>query len=251
MQTLGMKAIDWRITDYGATPKNADAFYTEKLYRLNSMVAYSPPLNADEQFVSPWHANGYITMACLNHSRKISDEAIVLWARILQAHPNSGLLLFSGEKGGQDGVRITQRMEQLGMPMAQVSVQERMTMQAFMRMASIADFAVDSLPVSGGTTTLHALWMGLPIITLDSSAMGAINGATASILKGIGLSDFVATDSDAYVHLVGKWIGEPHLIDEARNRTRPSLQSSALMAHAERVQEVESAYRHMWVNYVH
>ena len=249
MQTLGMRAIDWRITDYGATPEGADAFYTEKLYRIGAMVAYSPPLNSEEQFESPWHANGYITMACLNHSRKISDEAIVLWARILQAHPNAGLMLFSGEKGGQDSEQISKRLERLGMPMSQVSLQERMTMLAFMRMASIADFAVDSLPVSGGTTTMHALWMGLPTITMDSTSMGAINGATASILKGVGLPGLVAQDANAYVNLVGQWIQEPRLIDEARARTRPALQSSALMAYADRVQEVEVAYRHMWQHF--
>jgi predicted O-linked N-acetylglucosamine transferase (SPINDLY family) len=206
-------------------------------------------MNSEEQFESPWHSNGYITMACLNHSRKISDEAIVLWARILQAHPNAGLMLFSGEKGGQDSEQISKRLERLGMPMSQVSLQERMTMLAFMRMASIADFAVDSLPVSGGTTTMHALWMGLPTITMDSTSMGAINGATASILKGVGLPGLVAQDANAYVNLVGQWIQEPRLIDEARARTRPALQYSVLMAYADRVQEVEVAYRHMWQHF--
>jgi predicted O-linked N-acetylglucosamine transferase (SPINDLY family) len=79
--------------------------------------------------------------------------------------------------------------------------------------------------------------------------MGAINGATAGILHGAGLADLVTQDANAYVNLVGQWIQEPRLIDEARARTRPALQYSVLMAYADRVQEVEVAYRHMWQHF--
>jgi predicted O-linked N-acetylglucosamine transferase (SPINDLY family) len=117
-------------------------------------------------------------------------------------------------------------------------------------MASVADFAVDSFPISGGTTTLHALWMGLPTLALDKIAIGAKQGATAAIERGCGLDDLVATDLDEYVAMASRWISEPKLIDDLRARCRPGLQSSALMAYKERVHEVEIAYREMWFKYI-
>jgi tetratricopeptide (TPR) repeat protein len=251
MQTLGMKAMDWRLTDDSATPPGSDAFYTERLYRLKAMVTYTPPLNTDELFEAPWKTNGYVTMVCLNHSRKISDAALHTWARILEVNSQAGLILISSETDPiQNDKGLLNRLNQHGLPMDRILVTGRMTMFKFMRMASIADFAVDSFPISGGTTTLHALWMGLPTLTLDNTASGARQGATAAIEAGCGLTDAVAHNVDEYVELASRWIKEPELIDDLRARCRPGLQSSALMSYQERVEEVEQAYREMWVDYI-
>jgi len=251
MQTLGMKAIDWRLTDAAATPPGTEDFYTERLYRLNAMVSYTPPLNSEELFEAPWKKNGYVTMVCLNHSRKISDEALQTWAKILNNNPQSGLIMISSEnQTEQNGQGLLSRLGRLGLPVERVLITGRMTMFKFMRMASVADFAVDSFPISGGTTTLHALWMGLPTLALDKIAIGAKQGATAAIERGCGLDDLVATDLDEYVAMASRWISEPKLIDDLRARCRPGLQSSALMSYKERVHEVEIAYREMWFKYI-
>lgn len=251
MQTLGMKAIDWRLTDNSATPPSSDDCYTERLYRLNVMVSYTPPLNTDELFEAPWRANGYVTMVCLNHSRKISDEALQTWARILEANSQAGLIVISSENDPiQNDKGLLSRLNRHGLPMDRILVTGRMTMFKFMRMASIADFAVDSFPISGGTTALHALWMGLPTLTLDNTANGARQGATAAIQTGCGLADAAANNVEEYVEMANRWIREPELIDELRSRCRPGLQSSALMRYKERVDEVENAYREMWIAYI-
>lgn len=246
MQTLGMRAMDWRITDFSASPQGSEACYTERLWRLQSMVSYTPPLNADALYDSPWRANGYVTMVCLNHSRKISDVALQAWARILSENPASGLMLISSEGKPQQGHGLYARLQQHGMPADRVIVLERQTMAAFLRMASIADFALDPFPVSGGTTTLHALWTGLPTVALDQSAHGGMQGAAAAIQKGCFLDEVVATSVDDYVALAGLWIREPERIDAVRARCRPGLLASSVMQHAERTRELEAALRGMW-----
>jgi predicted O-linked N-acetylglucosamine transferase (SPINDLY family) len=252
MQTLGMKAMDWRLTDDAATPQGSDRYYTESLYRLNTMVSYTPPLNSEQLFDSPWKKNGYVTMVCLNHSRKISDEALLAWAQILAANPRAGLIVISSETNPtQNDKSLERRLIRHGLPMDRLVVIGRMSMYKFMRVASIADFAVDSFPISGGTTTLHALWMGLPTLTLDHTANGARQGATAAIQRGCGLSDAIAKNVNEYVDMANQWIREPTVIDNLRGRCRLGLQSSELMSYKNRVREVELAYRSMWMNYIH
>lgn len=246
MQTLGMKAMDWRLTDHSTSPPGSDAHYTERLWRLQSMVSYTPPLNADTLYDSPWRTNGYVTMVCLNHSRKISDEALQAWSRILHENPASGLMLISSEGKPEQDHGLQARLTAHGLPTDRVVVLERQTMAAFLRMASVADFALDPFPISGGTTTLHALWTGLPTVALDRSAQGGMQGAAAAIEKGCLLDDMVATTVDDYVALAGQWIREPERIDAARARCRPGLQASAVMQHAERTRELEAALRGMW-----
>jgi len=250
MQTLGMRAMDWRLTDHAATPLATDDFYTERLYRLNCMVTYTPPLNADELYDSPYKTNGYVTMVCLNHSRKISDEALQVWARILNENPQAGLILISSEKASETSLlEFEARIKRQGLPLERVTVTGRLTMAAFMRMAMVADFALDSFPVSGGTTTLHALWMGLPTLTLDKTESGAIQGATAAIQRGCGLADAVAQDIDDYVSKAGDWIREPQKIDALRAHCRSGIKTSDLMAYEVRTRELEAAYRLMWKEY--
>lgn len=251
MQTLGMQAMDWRLSDWGASPPGSEAFYTERLYRLDCMASYTPPLNAEALHESPWHANGYVTLICLNHSRKFSDQALAAWSRILRENPSAGLILISAEADSQQqDRRLLARLEGLDFPMERVTVVGRLNMLTFMQLASVADFALDAFPVSGGTTTLHALWMGLPTLTIDATAQGAQQGATAAIERSCGLGEAVAAHVDEYVERAGQWIRSPQRIDALRQRCRPGLQASALMDHAARTAELERAYRAMWQDWL-
>ena len=81
MQTLGVSAIDYRFTDKQISPPNTDEHYTEKLYRLTCMTAYSPPLNAEQLHSMPSNEKGYVTMVSLNDPRKITDEILASWQR--------------------------------------------------------------------------------------------------------------------------------------------------------------------------
>lgn len=251
MQTLGMKAMDWRLTDEGISPPGSDAHFTEKLYRLRCMVAYAPPLNSDAQYPAPYRHNGFVTMISMNHSRKLGDQALATWRSILLANPQSGLIVIGNDKDPEMAhASIAPRLSAAGLPMERVSIAPRLTMLEFMGLASIADFALDSFPISGGTTTLHALWMGLPILTLEDPLHGGMSSSSAATLKGLGLNQCVATDTAQYQAIASQWINDPACIDQVRARCRPALIQSDLMDHPARVQELEEAYRFMWNAYV-
>ena len=247
MQTLGMKAMDWRLTDAGMCPPGSEQHFTEKLYRLDCMAAYTPPLNSDAQYASPYHQNGFVTMISLNHSRKFSDEILAVWRDILLAHPMSALVVIGmDEDPDLAHATLAPRLQAVGLPMDRVSIAPRLSIIQFMNMASIADFAVDSYPTSGGTTTLHTLWMGLPIVAVDDPLHGSAGSSTAATLRGVQLGECVADSLDGYRQLASQWITNPSMIDRLRERCRPALAGSALMNHTARVTEVERAYRFMW-----
>lgn len=251
MQTLGMKAIDWRLTDWGMSPEGVDAHYTEKLYRLSCMATYAPPLNSEAQYPSPHHQNGFVTMVSMNHTRKLGNDALHLWRDILLDNPQSGLIVigsYKDEKASHDS--LAPRLAAAGLPMDRVSISPRLTMLEFMGLASVADFALDSFPISGGTTTLHALWMGLPIIALEDPLHGGMSSSTASTLRGLNLDACVTASLTQYRQLAAELIRNPGLIDDLRSQCRPAIAGSDLMDHAARVMEVELAYRRMWEQYV-
>jgi protein O-GlcNAc transferase len=250
MNTLGMKGMDYRLTDWSADPAGSEAFYTEKLFRLECMASYVPPEYAPLRNQLPMEANGYPTLISLNNSFKITDAMLRVWARIL-AHRTDARLIIMVKESTTEAARsaMQQRVEDAGLPVERVSVVPQLPLAQFMELGFMADVALDTSPVSGGTTTLHALWMGLPVVALDAER--AIDSSSARILAGVGLGELVATGGeDAYVQLVVELLQSPQRLAHYRATNRAVLQASVLMDYASRTAEVEAAFRLMWLNYL-
>jgi protein O-GlcNAc transferase len=243
VQTLGLRQMDYRLTDSLHCPPTTDAHYTEKLLRMKCFTAYAPPLNSEQLFPSPRKLNGYVTMVSMNHSRKISQQALLCWRDILIQNPTAALLIVSNERT-ESGANVlyAERLRALDMPMTRVAISPRLSMLNFMHLASIADFALDSMPISGGVTTFHSLWMGLPVLTLAPPEPIALRSYTANILKTIGMDECVANSLSEYGERASQWIQNPEVLDRLRLQCRPLLQQSPFMQHAERVRELEALF---------
>jgi protein O-GlcNAc transferase len=245
-----MKAMDYRLTDGGTDPVGSEAFYSEKLFRLECMASYVPPAHAPLREQLPMEANGYPTLISLNNSFKVTDAMLRVWARILALQTDARLILMVKESTPDAAqAAMQQRVEDAGLPVERVSVVPQLPLDQFMELGYMADLALDTAPVSGGTTTLHALWMGLPVVALD--AQRAIDSSSARILAGIGLGELVASgDEEAYVRLAVELLQNPERLAHYRATNRAALQASVLMDYAARTAEVEAAYRLMWLNYL-
>ena len=252
VHTLGIDEIDYRLTDCETCPPGAEAHYTEALCRMACLTAYAPPVNCEDQYPSPWQGNGYVTMISLNHTRKLSQAALDCWRDILVQNPNSGLIVVSSEASAADAQNdFIPRLVDGGFPMDRVSVVPRLSMLEYMNVASVADFALDSFPVSGGVTTLHALWMGLPVLTMTPNTSIAMQTYSGNTLRLVGLDECVTTSHQEVVARAAEWIQNPALIDALRARTRPSLIASPFMNHEARVRELETCFQAMWRRFLH
>lgn len=251
VHTLGMKEIDYRLTDFETCPSGAEAHYTEALCRMQCLTAYAPPVNCENQYPSPWQSNGYVTMISLNHTRKISEATLDCWQKILAQNPNSGLIIVTSETSEAEANNFfIPRLVAHKFPMDRVSAVPRLSMLEFMNLASVADFALDPFPVSGGVTTLHALWMGLPVLTLRPDTSIAMQTYSGNTLSSVGLHECVTTNTDEYVSRASQWIQRPHLIDNLRESARPSLIASPFLNHVDRVRELEACFEAMWQRFV-
>lgn len=249
MQSLGMKAMDYRLTDSGITPAGQEPFYSEKLFRLACMASYAPPDYAPLCEEPPLLRNGYPTLISLNNSAKITDHMLGIWARILHARSDARLIIMVKEHSADAAqANMQPRVAAAGMPLDRVSVLHQQPLDQFMELGHIADIALDTSPISGGTTTLHALWMGLPIVAMD--AVRGVDAATASMLRGLGFGGCIAADEDAYVDAVLQLMDEPHALQERRQAQRDDLRRSVLMDYSARTAELEKAYRLMWLNWL-
>ena len=70
-------------------------------------------------------------------------------------------------------------------------------LDAMMQEYGDVDIALDPLPYNGGTTTLQALWMGVPVVALAGGNFVGRMGA--SFMHTLGHPEWVAQDEDGYV----------------------------------------------------
>jgi predicted O-linked N-acetylglucosamine transferase (SPINDLY family) len=246
--TTGLSTIDYRLTDpYLDPPGRNDEFYCEKSIRLpRSFWCFDPAaMGVAEGFPvsqSPAKSAGHFTFGCLNNFCKVNPAVLKLWARVLQACPDSHLLLRAPE--GNSRRNVLQTFESLGIARGRIEFVDSQPHDEYFRTFNRIDLSVDTFPYGGHTTTLDSLWMGVPVVSLVGSAAPARAGL--SILTNAGLPELAAATPEDFVRIATEWANDPTRLEECRSTLRPRLLASPLTDAKGFTAAIESAYRQMW-----
>jgi len=245
--TTGVPAIDYRITDARADPPGeSDGLHVENLVRLpETFLCYAPPAVRAETSPAPVHRNSHVTFGSFNNFAKLTPLTIKLWSRILAA-TNSRLLIKT--RGLQDpGLRalLLERFLKYGVDAERLELMPPILDQReHLQTYSEVDIALDSFPYHGTTTTMEALWMGVPVVTLEGDRHAARVGT--SILSGLGLAELVAHSEDEYVQIATRLAAPDSPLDVLRQSLRSRLTESPLTDGARFTAHLEEAYFKMW-----
>lgn len=249
LPTLGMKAMDYRFADPKFTPASERAYYSESLFHLDCIASYQPPEYAPLEEVPPMLRAGYPTLISLNNSSKITDAMLRTWARILHLRTDARLIIMVKElEADAAQAHMRPRIEAAGMPVDRVSVLHQQPLINFMELGHIADIQLDTAPISGGTTTLHALWMGLSIVTMDAER--GVDVATAATLRDLQCGGEICQDEEGYIKAALQLMDSPERLQAQRQHAREAMQKASWMDYKARAAEVEKAMRVMWINYL-
>ena len=164
--TTGLACIDYRLSDrFLDPPELGDDAYTEATWRLpDSFWCWEPLLPALDVGQPPCLANGYVTFGSLNNFCKLNDAVLELWALALAATPTSRLLLMVPP--GSARARVTERLAQHGIRGERLMLVGHRPRRAYFELYRQIDIALDPLPYHGHTTSIDALWMGVPVLSL-------------------------------------------------------------------------------------
>jgi len=106
------------------------------------------------------------------------------------------------------------------------------------------DIALDTMPYSGGLTTLEALYMGVPVVTLPGDRFGSRHSAVH--LRTLGLGDWVAADGDGYVERAARAAADPVGLAALRADLRARLDASPLRNGAALAADFSGIVRALW-----
>jgi predicted O-linked N-acetylglucosamine transferase (SPINDLY family) len=251
MNSTGMRAMDYRLTDGNVDPEGKnERFYTEQLFRLKSMVAFRPSPAAPDVTDPPMLKTDAITFGSFNKVDRISDFDLVLWHSVLLALPNSSLKVFGFPVDNANYAQgFLARATAAGLPVERIELIPRLPLEDFLAQGSVVDIAFDTTPISGGTTTMHLLWMGVPILSMMRDG-SSIERATPSTLSGLGLNEFLAETPDDFVTKAQALASDADRLCEFRQTIRARMSASMLMDEAFVTRDLEKAFRLMWLNYL-
>jgi predicted O-linked N-acetylglucosamine transferase (SPINDLY family) len=244
--TTGMKAVDYRLTDAMADPPGqTEQWHIERLVRLPTAWCYQPIDDAPIR-PGPSQRGEPFTFGSFNNLLKLTDSMLTLWATLLHRVPGSRLLLKAQALSDSYARNRVERIfadrqiapDRLIIRGAEPEHAKHLSMYADM------DLALDSYPYHGTTTTVEALWMGVPVITLAGPSH--VSRVGASLLHSAGLDDFVTNSRDEYLALAIKTSQNRPLLAELRRTLRDRLQQSPLLDAPAFAQSIEAAYRAMW-----
>jgi len=250
VNTTGLSAIDYRFTDIITDPiGDADELHSETLLRLtNGFQCYKGDETIFMERKLPQKSNGYITFGSFNNFSKVTPEIIKVWSKILQSVPNSHLIL-KNPHISHEKKQYLELFKEEGIPEDRIKLYKTSTrMEEHLKLYNAMDIGLDPFPFNGATTTCEALWMGVPVITLIGDRH--VGRVGASILRNVGLSDFIAQDVDGYIKLAINMADNINYLQEIRQGLRERMQSSPLCDHISFTNDVENAYQGMWQKYL-
>jgi len=242
--TTGLRAMDYYLADrFLLPPGQFDDQFMEKIVRLPASAPFLPAEGAPPVNALPALDNGHVTFGSFNRLNKLSPPVIALWSQLLRALPDSKMLLAGLPEDGRYDTLI-EWFAREGIARERLSFHGRCGMDAYLSLHRQVDICLDTFPYNGGTTTCHALWMGIPTLTLAGDTMPGRVGAT--VLGHVGLDGFVAHDAADFVHKGLSWAGNLAALSDIRAGLRERFANSAMGQPAVVAAGVERALRIMW-----
>lgn len=253
--TTGVGNIDYRLTDAHSDPAGFEDISVEKLLRLEPYAfCFRPPADLPALLAPPSvrREGGFagITFGAFAPGQRVGDHLIRLWVKVLRAVPGSRILLRHPTLGDPRGrEQFARRFAVNGAPSERVLVEgpsgaEALTLAARLEQHQRADIALDTFPFAGSTSTLDALLMGVPVVTM-AGRTPASRGSVAP-LHAVGLGELVASSEDEYVARATALAGDAARLSDLRSTLRSRLTGSALCDEAGFTRRFEAALREAW-----
>jgi predicted O-linked N-acetylglucosamine transferase (SPINDLY family) len=139
---------------------------------------------------------------------------------------------------------FTQRFAALGIPAERLEFRGPVGLSDMMAEYADVDIALDPIPYNGGTTSLQALWMGVPVVALAGHSFVSRMGA--SFMSAAGMSDWVALSDDDYVRIAVAKARDRQALLALKQGLRKHLQSCAAWNIDQYTRHFEGALRQMW-----
>ena len=226
--SAGLSTIDYFICDPYSAPTDPALMIEKPLMMPHTWLALGRAVFSENNPIAeglPEERNGFLTFGTANNPHKYGRAVLGAWARVMAAVPGSKFAFVRPE-----GATATFRRNVLAEFAAHGIAEDRIVFHAVrgkhMPFYNEIDITLDPFPLTGGTTTTEALWMGVPVVSLRGEAF--FERLSYSILSNAGLGDLVGADLDEYQSIALKLAGDRERRRDLRLTLRDRIRQSPL-----------------------
>jgi protein O-GlcNAc transferase len=232
--TTGLTEMDWFITGNGVG-SFIDEHFTEKLWRLPRVAfCYKGDPALEHRGWAP-DPEGTIWLGSFNNNAKIREETLALWAKVLRALPEAKLLFEDRQLQDEEThQRLGSILLRLGVeesrfrfiPQIPTVYPEFRSHARHMSLFPRLDIALDTVPFNSVTTAYDSLWMGVPLVTITGTSLGATQAGP--IVTALGHPEWVVKSDEEYVSIVCSLARDVEKRKQLRKTQRERMASSEL-----------------------
>ncbi len=196
--TTGLTEMDWYLAD-DHIPAAFEHHFSEGIWRLPRVaVCYRGDSALPEGNWKP-DPDGTIWLGSFNRYLKIGEVTLQLWAKVMNALPEAKLLLEDRRPDDSDAHRrICASLGAQGIAPERIAFEPAVPgHERHMLLYNRLDIALDTIPFNSGTTACDALWMAVPLVTLEGDWAGAT--IASSFLRALGRPEWIAGNEEEYV----------------------------------------------------
>jgi predicted O-linked N-acetylglucosamine transferase (SPINDLY family) len=195
--STGAPYMDYVIGDPVVTPLAHAAHFSEKIAQMPH--CYQPNDSRRERPLpssrADWGVPEDALLLCVFHqSYKISAEVFDVWCSILRARPDAVLWLLQWNTNVQDTLRAAARAR--GIDEQRLVFAPLLPLQQHLSRLACADLYLDAWPCNAHTTAGEALWVSVPVVTLQGPTFA--QRVAASLLHAVQLDELVCRDVAGY-----------------------------------------------------
>ena len=241
--TVGLSAIDYKLTDPFADLPENQAYMIETLLPMEGCVypwrSVSPAATHRYARKALGIAPETFVIGAFVGPLKLSRRCLALWRDVLERVP-AAALAFSPNN-------VAQRPLYVRIAAAAGIAADRLL---FLPQGSdehenqsrygLVDIVLDTLPYGGVNGTMEALAMGVPVVTLVGKRHG--ERSTYSLLANLGVLATVAQGGREYADIAVRLATDAAFMTEVRAAIRTNLEHSALTDMTAYTRHLEAAY---------
>ena len=241
--TLGLSAIDYKLTDRFADLPENQAFQQETLLPIDGCIypyRYIAPAEAH-----PFHRASLgispeaVLIGAFVSPLKLSRRCLGLWRQILERIPRASLVFSPANPAFRNSYLRLASAAGIAHERLIFLPQGRDDAENQARYALI-DFVLDPLPFGGANGTLEALDMGVPVVALVGKRHG--ERVSSSIQTNLGVTQTLAPNGREYVEIAVRLANEFAFMRDMRAGIRAGLDRSPLTDLGAHTRSLERAY---------
>ncbi len=241
--SLGANKIDYIIADNVVIPYASEKFYSEKIIRMPNcyLCTYDKLEISKEPFLREnfnLPKNSFV-FTCFNGMKKITPNEFDIWMRLLTKTKGSVLWLKDSNKNSISNLR--REAENRKVDKNRLIFASNAELKNHLARHSLGDLALDTFAFNGCTTSLHALWAGLPILTKRGESFSA--RFTASILSVLGIPELITYSESEYEDTALRLANNPNELYELKYKLGKQRTKSLLFNTKIFTNDLEKIYK--------